>query len=524
MKGGGVAEILRPRNPQSLPLSELASSLGGQHFGGDPLVSGVSLHTGLVAPGDLFVALGGVHRHGSEFWPEAFAQGARAVLTDEAGRRALGDDPPPLVVVADPRAVLGAVSAKIYGTENLEGLRIFAVTGTNGKTSTAFLLDAILRGLSKKTALSTTAERHVAMEAYSSTLTTPESPDIHAMLGLAQEQEVWGVALEVSAQAIVRNRLDGVVADVAGFTNLSHDHFEDFGGMDNYFQAKARLFTHQMARQAVVCVDTEWGTQLADTAVIPVCTLGGVGTAPVGDRPHWVYRVVSAGNTDTVLALSGPGGQLTVRAPIIGDHMAANAALALVMLIQAGVDPHAIEELMGAKTPGIPLYLPGRIERVSGLVGPQVFVDSGHTEDAYRATLTALRERTVGRLVMVCGLSGNRDATKRPLMGAVAATLADVVIVTDGDPRKEDPAVIREGLLTGARGVPGVEVHEIPDPSAAIRFAVSLVREGDTVVWCGLGSKSYRDIRGEKVPYSARAEARLALVEAGWPADKEDHE
>lgn len=519
-----MGEIIRPRNPQSLPLSELASFLEGNHYGEDPLVSGVSLHTGLVAPGDLFVALAGAHGHGSEFWPEAFARGARAALTDEVGRMALGGDPPPLVVVADPRAVLGAVSAKIYRREELANPRIFAVTGTNGKTSTAYMLDSLLRGIGEKSALSTSVERHVALLSFPSTLTTPESPDIHAMLGLAQEQNVWGVALEVSAQAIVRKRLDGVVADVAGFTNLSHDHFEDFGGMENYFVAKAQLFTHPMARQAVVCIDTEWGKRLATISPIPLCTLGAVGTTPVSDRAHWVYQVLTAGISDTVLSVTGPGVQFTLRAPIIGDHMVANAALAAVMLIQSGVDPQTMERFMGEDTPGIPLYLPGRIERVSGSLGPQVFVDSGHTEDAYRVTLAAVRARTSGRLVMVCSLSGDRDPTKRPLMGATAAMLADAVIVTDGDPRKEEPAVIRQGLIEGARSVSGAEVHEIQDPSEAIRFAVSSVSQGDSVLWCGPGSRSYRVIGSDSVLFSAREQARLALVEAGWPADKGAYE
>lgn len=516
-----VAEILRPSTPRPLLLSELAASLSGRHVGQDLHVSGVSLHTGAVAAGDLFVALAGTHRHGSEFWSEAHARGARAVLTDEAGLLALGEDPPPMVVVDDPRAVLGLVSAAIYATDDLSALCVFAVTGTNGKTSTVYLVDALLRGVGKKTALSTTAERHVAMMPYPSTLTTPESPDIHAMLGLAKEHNVWGVALEVSAQAITRNRLDGVVCDVAGFTNLSHDHFEDFGGMEKYFLAKAQLFTPQLARQAVICVDSRWGEQLASTTPLPLSTVGAVGSTPVGNHPHWVYRVVSAGEGDSVLRVTGPGADLAIRAPVIGDHMVANTALAVVMVIQSGVDPTAIESAMGADTAGIPLYLPGRIERVSGTVGPQVFVDAGRSEDAYRATLAAVRARTPGRLVMVCGTSGNRDATKRPLMGGAAATLADVVIVTDDDPRKEDPAVIRAGLVQGARSVSGAEVHEIPDPSAAIRFAVGLVGEGDSVLWSGPGSQSYRDIAGEKVPYSARDQARLALVEAGWPTDKE---
>lgn len=519
-----VTEILRPRTPHPLLLSELATAIGGLHRGVDLRVSGVSLHTGMVAPGDVFVALAGTHRHGSEFWPEAFEQGARAVLTDEAGLLALGEEHPPVVVVENPRAVLGMVSAKIYATDDLGTLRVFAVTGTNGKTSTVYLVDALLRGLGKKTALSTTAERHVAMTPYPSTLTTPESPDIHAMLALAKERNVWGVALEVSAQAITRNRLDGVVCDVAGFTNLSHDHFEDFGGLENYFAAKARLFTPPLARQAVVCVDTRWGEQLANSAPLPVTTVGGVNSAPLAGRPHWRYEVVTAGESDSVLRVTGPDVALTVRAPVIGDHMVANTALAVIMVIESGVDYRAIESAMGADTPGIPLYLPGRIERVSGPVGPQVFVDAGRSEDAYRATLAAVRARTPGRLVMVCGTSGNRDATKRPLMGKAAATLADIVIVTDDDPRKEDPAVIRAGLVEGAADVSGAEVHEIPDPSAAIRFAVGLVGQGDSVLWSGPGSQSYRDIGGEKVPYSAREQARLALREAGWSSEKEPHE
>jgi UDP-N-acetylmuramoyl-L-alanyl-D-glutamate--2,6-diaminopimelate ligase len=345
------------------------------------------------------------------------------------------------------------------------------------------------------------------------------------MLGLAKQRGATGVALEVSAQAIARNRLDGVTATVAGFTNLSHDHFEDFGDMENYFQAKAQLFTPPMATAAVVCVDNIWGRTLAETTAIPVTTVGGPHASPVGEHPHWMYRVVDAGATESVFEMIGPSNRaVSVRAPIIGDHMVANAALAIVMLIESGVSAESIEELMGPSTPGIPVYLPGRIERVSGEQGPQVFVDAGRSEDAYRSTLQTVRDRTAGRVVMLCGTSGNRDATKRPLMGVAAAELADVVIVTDDDPRREDPAVIRSGLLDGARSVAGSVVHEVPDPSEAIRFAVSLVGEGDSVLWSGPGSQSYRDIGGEKVAYSARAEARLALREAGWPLPEESHE
>lgn len=525
MKWGTVAEILRPHHPIPHLLSELAPVVGGQHLGVDPVVTGVSLHTGFTMTGDIFVALPGVHRHGAEFWLDAREHGAVAILTDQAGLDVLGADHPPVILVENPRTILGQVSAAIYGTQSLGDLRVFAVTGTNGKTSTAYLVDALMRGLEWTTALSTTAERHVAMTAYPSTLTTPEAPDIHAMLALAEEVGASGVSLEVSAQAIARHRLDGVVATVAGFTNLSHDHFEDFGNMDNYFLAKAKLFTPDLAHQAVVCVDTVWGEKLATTAQIPVTTLGGVSTTPVEGVPHWVYTILAEEASGSVFELTGPGGQrIALLAPIIGDHMVANAALAAVMLIQSGVMAEDLEKRMGPGTEGIPVFLPGRIERVSGETGPQVFVDAGRSEDAYRATLATIRARTTGRLVMVCGTSGNRDATKRPLMGAAAAELADVVIVTDDDPRKEDPAVIRAGLLSGARGIADAVVHEIPDPTEAIRFAVGLVGEGDSILWSGPGSQSYRDIGGKKVPYSARREARLALNDAGWSATQEPHE
>jgi UDP-N-acetylmuramoyl-L-alanyl-D-glutamate--2,6-diaminopimelate ligase len=422
-----------------------------------------------------------------------------------------------LIVVEAPRAHLGAISAEIYGTSDLGSIVVAAVTGTNGKTSTAFLLDALMRGLGWITALSTTAERAVAGVPYKSTLTTPEAPDIHAMLALAKEKGAMGLAIEVSAQALDKNRLDRLMVDVAGFTNLSHDHFEDFGGMENYLDAKAALFTPSHARKAVICVDTPWGQRLAERTEIPLWTLGASSSTAVGNHPHWSYAIVSSVGDTTSFTLSSPEGEsIELSAPIIGEHMVANAALATVMLLVSGVAPSDISRAMGPGTQGIPVFVPGRSERVSGSSGPQVFIDAGRSEDAYRATLETLRARTPGKLVMVCGTSGNRDPSKRPHMGAAAARLADVVIVTDDDPRREDPATIRAGLLEGVRSIEGATWHEIPDPSEAIRVALVGLGEGDTVLWSGPGSQNYRDIGGEKIPFSARDEARQALTEAGY--------
>jgi UDP-N-acetylmuramoyl-L-alanyl-D-glutamate--2,6-diaminopimelate ligase len=515
-----MAEIPRPQRPTPLSTLQLASTVNALHSGPDALVTGVALHTGLVQPGDLFAALPGANRHGIEFWPEAATAGATAVLTDAAGASLLPEMTPTLVL-EDPRGHLGAIAAEIYGTDDVGSMAIAAVTGTNGKTSTAFLLDALMRGLGWTTALSTTAERVVAGVAYTSTLTTPEAPDIHAMLALAKEHGVSGLAIEVSAQALEKNRLDRVMVDVAGFTNLSHDHFEDFGTMDRYLAAKAALFTPERSHKAVICVDTSWGLALARQTSIPFWTLGRAGSEGVEGVPHWRYAITGISGDTTMFSVSGPeASAIEFSAPIMGEHMVANAALAAVMLILQGVPPADMAAAMGPGTAGIPVFVPGRVERVSGPTGPQVFVDAGRSEDAYRATLETLRSRTTGKLVMVCGTSGNRDATKRPLMGATAARLADVVIVTDDDPRREDPAVIRAGLLEGVRCVEGSVWFEIPDPSEAIRHAISLVGEGDSVLWSGPGSQNYRDISGQKVPYSARDEARAALREAGYAPEQ----
>jgi UDP-N-acetylmuramoyl-L-alanyl-D-glutamate--2,6-diaminopimelate ligase len=389
---------------------------------------------------------------------------------------------------------------------------ILGVTGTNGKTSTAFLLEAIMRGIGARTALSTTALRQVGGETFPSTLTTPEAPDTHAMIARAREEGVTAIALEISAQALDKNRMDHVLCDVAGFTNLSHDHLEDFHTMENYLQAKAGLFTAAKAREAVVCVDSSWGVKLAEMVDIPCTTLGRRGGAPA----DWSWDILGGDSDSTVCLLqSREGDAVELLVPLRGEHMVSNAAVAALMVIRSGVSPAELA-VLGPGTPGIPVFIPGRMERVSGSVGPQVFVDAGRSADAYEHTLTSLRPSTSGALIMVCGTSGNRDATKRPIMGQTAAQLADVVIITDDDPRREDPTVIREGLLEGARSVPGTTVHEIPDPSDAIRYAVRLAVEGDTILWSGPGSQDYRDIGGVKVPYSARDQARQALTEAGW--------
>jgi UDP-N-acetylmuramoyl-L-alanyl-D-glutamate--2,6-diaminopimelate ligase len=398
----------------------------------------------------------------------------------------------------------------VYQTNDHPPL-LLGVTGTNGKTSTSYLLEGILKQLGLVTGLSSTAERHIGDLTVVSRLTTPEASEMHALLARMRESEVRAVVLEVSAQALSRNRVDGVVFDVVAFTNLSHDHLDDYADMDEYFAAKLAFFTPERGKRGVVSLDTSWGQQVVEGSRIPVTTI----SATAGTEAEWTVEILDEQAAFTEFRLTGPEGRsLVTRVPLIGWHMAANAGLAIVMLVEAGFELEAIGH---AIRDGIDAYLPGRTERVSGDAGPSVYVDFGHSPDAFLNTLGAVRKFTTGRVIMVFGADGDRDATKRHEMARIASEYSDILVVTDHHPRFEDAASIRATLVEGAAlAEHQAELHEVSPPEAAIRLAVSLATDGDSILWAGPGHQDYRDIRGVRTPYSARAEARAALLEAGW--------
>ena len=335
---------------------------------------------------------------------------------------------------------------------------------------------------------------------------------MHALLARMRESEVRAVAVEVSAQALSRNRVDGIVFDVVAFTNLSHDHLDDYADMEEYLDAKASFLEPDRGRRGVVCLDSPYGQRIAERARIPVTTIS---TTPAV-AAEWTVEIIDEQASYTEFRLTGPEGRsLTTRVPLIGWHMAANAGLAIVMLVEAGFELEAIGHALGED--GIVAYLPGRTERVSGERGPSVYVDFGHSPDAFLNTLAAVRKFTTGKVIMVFGADGDRDATKRHEMGRVASEGSDILVITDHHPRFEDPAAIRATLIEGA-GLAShqAELHEVSPPEKAIRHAVSLAKEGDSILWAGPGHQDYRDIRGVRTPYSARSEARDALREAGW--------
>ncbi|MDO8382899.1 MAG: UDP-N-acetylmuramoyl-L-alanyl-D-glutamate--2,6-diaminopimelate ligase [Microbacterium sp.] len=515
--------VLRPERPPVRSLQALADRYATAVHGdiADSTVSGITLATADLRPGEAFVAIRGVNRHGAEFATQVAEKGAVAVITDTAGAEIAADAGLPIIVVENPRAMLGDLSAWVYGTGPGDDLPILlGTTGTNGKTSTSHLLAGILEQLGVVVGLSSTAERHIAGEVIVSRLTTPEASEFHALLALMRERGVEAVAVEVSAQALSRHRVDGLVFDVAAFTNLTHDHLDDYPDMRAYLEAKLPLFQPDRARRGVVSLDSAAGAEFVTSSGIPVVTIGtpaiaaDPGSAAAAD---WTVTIHDETQAGTRFTLSGPDGDLTTVVPVIGPHMAANAGLAIVMLREAGYSWERIVQAL-ERDGTIHAYLPGRTERVSGDRGPAVFVDFGHSPDAFEKTLAAVRRVTPGRVLMLFGADGDRDATKRHDMGRTAVQGSDILVVTDHHPRFEDPDSIRATLIEGARRArPDAEIHEYSPPELAIEAAVDMVGEGDAILWAGPGHQDYRDIRGVRTPYSARELARRALKARGWP-------
>ena len=511
------------------------------------VVTGVCLDSRAIRPGDLYAALPGANVHGAGFVATAVSRGAAAVLTDPAGAAmlALSELSVPVLVVPDPRASLGLVAALVYGQASQQ-LTMLGITGTNGKTTTAYLLDSALRALGHVTGLIGTVETRIGETRIKSVRTTPESADLHALFAVMLERGVDTCSMEVSSHALALHRVDGVRFDVVAFTNLSQDHLDFHGSMESYYLAKASLFTPERAVRAVVCVDDEWGQRLVRDCNVPVVSVSSHPDA----KADWQIHATGPGASD--FELVSDSGQLSLRSALPGDFNRVNTAVAALMLLAAGYPQDSIKKALATDP-----HVPGRMERViaGGVASPEdaeqsrmplAVVDFAHTPDAVAAALKALRHNNSGSLIVVLGAGGDRDAGKRDAMGAAAAAHADFVFVTDDNPRSEDPAAIRAAIMHGAlaqdqseaRPMPGrgwdggrvadqgslragpaacipavARVREIGDRAAAIRAAVTLAGAGDTVVVLGKGHESGQEIAGVVHPFDDRAELRAALVE-----------
>jgi UDP-N-acetylmuramoyl-L-alanyl-D-glutamate--2,6-diaminopimelate ligase len=479
----------RPQQPRSTSLADLAEWLGVP-APGQATVTGLTLSSQRVRPGDLYAALPGARVHGATYAPSAVASGAVAVLTDPEGA-ALAEVDVPVLVVDNPRAVLGALAARVYG-EPAAALTLIGVTGTQGKTTTTRLLEGGLQASGTHAAVIGTVGTRVDGQDVKTALTTPEAPDLHGLFALMVERGVTACAMEVSSHALVMGRVDGVVFDVAVFVNLGRDHLDFHADVEDYFLAKAQLFTPERARRGLVNLDDEHGRRLLAEATIPLRSF-----ALADESADWRAVDIDLSAGGATFTVVGPGVRLAATCPLPGDFNVANTLAAIAAAAEAGLDPEAVAR--GIRDGG---GVPGRLERVDAGQDFVVVVDYAHKPDAVEAAVRTLRPLTDGQVIVVLGAGGDRDTGKRPLMGEIAARLADVLIVTDDNPRSEDPAAIRAAVLAGANGP--AEVVEIGDRRLAIREALRRARTDDIVIVAGKGHETGQEIQGVVHPFDDR--------------------
>ena len=473
-------------------LSSVAAALVSD-VRGDPttVVRDATSDSRAVAEASLFFCVPGERHDGHLFAGDARSVGAAALVVE----RWLPVDLPQ-IRVPSVRAAMGPMSSVVFGAP-AESLRMVGITGTNGKTTTMHLLDPILRAAGHVTGTIGTTGASVAGEPVMLERTTPEAPDLHRLLARMRDTGVTAVVMEVSSHALAMQRVDGVVFDVALFTNLSQDHLDFHLTMQAYFAAKAHLFTAAHARRGVVNSDDEWAQRFLTLPAIPIVTYAV-------DRPADLRATDVVADRDGIVFRLG---DLVVRSRLRGAFNAWNCLAAIAVARELGIDDASAARAI-ANVQGVP----GRMEPVEAGQDFLVVVDYAHTPDSIRSVLGAARGLTEGRVIVVFGCGGDRDREKRPLMGQAATSVADLSIVTNDNPRSEDPMSIIDAIRPGARSGGGEFVEE-PDRAEAIGLAVRRAEPGDVVVIAGKGHEATQSLAGATVPFDDRVVAALALAE-----------
>ncbi len=491
--------------PHHVPAITLTTAFEGivESIDSDALIHGIRLNSREISAGELYVALPGTRVHGGRYANAAIAAGAVAILTDAQGAELIGNCDVPVITVEDVRAVMAKVAARIFG-QPAKQLELFGVTGTNGKTTTVALLESALSSCGRRVGTIGTLGFRLAgedLDSTRSTVTTPESPDLQALLAVMAEGNSDVVALEVSSHALKLARVDALQFTVAAFLNLGRDHLDFHSDLDDYFETKASLFTPQRTRAAVVWVDDEYGREVArrsQAAGLPTLT---VGMQHAADYRLSDYRELSPLGGQATLVT--PTQCVTITLALPGWHNMVDAAIAVAMAQAAG---YSLTQVL----PGLArAQVPGRMQALD-LPGPAptVIIDFAHTPQAVAATLDALQG--FDKVITVVGCGGDRDAAKRPEMGKAAALRSDLVIITDDNPRSEDPAAIRAATHAGAVGHRAA-ITEVADRAQAIAFALMKASRGSVVAILGKGHEQGQQIGGSIVPFD---DARVAT--AAW--------
>ena len=492
---------MRPFNPPSVSLAKIVDSCNAQVSISEGelskiIISGATHNDSEVMPGDLFVAIPGAKRHGAEFYESAKKRGAVAVLTDPSGAKLIKDLP--VLIVDNPRLITGRVSALLYN-EPMRDINSIAITGTNGKTTVTTLLHQIFSAAHRECGLIGTVETRIGDEVIASKRTTPEATDLQALAAVMRERHMRHLVIEASSHALQLHRLEGAHFAIAGFTNLTQDHLDFHGDMESYFAAKAALFNFAMAELACINIDDPYGARLAASTEIPVLTI-----SRSNPKAIWHFTQIDSEAKRVQLKIRGSGGILIETSTTLrGGYNFDNLLMAIAIAVESGVDPIDIAAIV----PNIS-GAAGRLEEVSVGQNFNAFVDYAHTPDAVSNVLKSIKEFTSGRVIAVLGCGGDRDASKRPLMGKALIESSDIAVFTSDNPRSEEPSDILRQMVGGINVVNQSQV--ISDRASAIAYAVSVAEPGDTVAILGKGHELGQEIKGKVFDF----DDRLVLAQA----------
>ena len=482
------------KEQNSLPLNQLLQGIEVVETVGDISceISSIEYDSRCVTPGALYVALSGEHVDGNAYIEEAASRGAVAVVSQQAC--ALGGGFP-FVQVSDVRRAMAQLSISFYQNP-AEKLNTVGITGTNGKTTISFMLREIFKAAGHRPGLLGTVRYEIGERILPATRTTPEAPDIQSMFSLMDRSGCDSVIMEVSSHALNQRRVEGILFDVGVFTNLTQDHLDYHGTLEEYFKVKSRLFS-QVSRFSVINVDTPWGERLmVESPTASECISYGFenGAAVHGSKAETSIN-------GSRMLVESPWGNTEIELQLIGRFNLSNALAAFAAAASIGIPVETIRTALASMK-----CVPGRLELVDGSKRKRVFVDYAHTDDALHNVLSALREITGGRLVVVFGCGGNRDQGKRRLMGEVASRIADYSIITNDNPRKEIPEKIAADIAAGFDSERKYEV--ILDRRTAIERGVELIGKNDVLLVAGKGHETVQEIGGAIFPFDDRETIR----------------
>lgn len=500
--------VLNPDMTLDELISPIQGRLGVLERSGDQqvMITGLTDDSRTVEPGALFVAVKGERVDGHELLGRVLTAGVAAVVVDR--HAAVGTIP--TVRVQDSRAALGIIGSRFYHDPSV-ALRMIGVTGTNGKTTTTYVVKAMLEAASRQVGLIGTVAYLVGKESLSASHTTPGALELQRLFARMVEARLDTVVMEVSSHALALDRTAGAEFDVAVFTNLTQDHLDFHVDMERYFQAKRKLFaelgqaeSRKRQKRAIVNVDDPWGERIRDACRVPVWTYGLHQPADLraGD--------VTLSASGTTFTLRSPFGTCTIQSRLVGEHNVYNLLAAIGVVLHEGLTLEQVRVAVGAVT-----NVPGRFERVEAGQDFTVVVDYAHTEDALVRLLAAAQALRTGRIITVFGCGGDRDRTKRPKMGRAAVQYSDVVVLTSDNPRTEDPAAILSEVEVGVKEAlatrPHVRYRMVADRRAAIEAAIQEAQAGDMVLIAGKGHEDYQIVGTVKHHFDDRETARDAI-------------